>query len=82
MSKETTTDPSVRACGPLFDLLKESCGGSEEGAIMLWERTFWFKFDGKNPVVISDEDEATAAGWVIGATKLMKALIDSGMFEK
>jgi len=81
-NEEPSADPSVRACGELFELLKEICGGSEESAAEVWERAFWFKFDGRNPIVIPDIQVAEFAGWVVGATMLMKALTASGIIKK
>jgi hypothetical protein len=77
-----STDKSVRACTELFELFQEICGGSSERAATLWGRTFWFKFDGKNPPNIPEGAVPKLAGWINGATMLLKAQIESGFFEK
>ena len=79
MKKEDdAVDPSVRACGELFELLVQICG-RPEGAREVWKRAFWFDFDGQNPVVIPDQSVAQFAGWINGATKLLKVLIEDGL---
>jgi hypothetical protein len=76
-NQETTADPSVRACKELFELLVEFCG-TRESAKEVWKRAFWFSFDGKSAVVIPEHSVAQFAGWINGATKLMRVLVEDG----
>ena len=79
-NQETTADPSVRACGELFELLVKVCG-TREGAAEVWKRAFWFGFDGKSPVIIPEHSVAQFAGWINGATKLMTVLVEDEFFK-
>lgn len=79
-NEEATVDASVRACGELFELLVKICG-TQEGATEVWKRAFWLGFDGSMPVAIPKHSVEEFAGWINGAAKLMRVLIDDGFFE-
>lgn len=78
---QDTDDVLVRKCRMLLDPLIEICA-TEELALEMWRRIIGLHFDGRNPPALRDEHIPILLAWLVGATKAVTELTNSGFFDE